>query len=142
MMPLEQPPAKKNLLAAILVLGLGAVLTISAAQGRGAFLASIFDGGGLSGGLGAAQQEISGTGINTSSDLVAIIVAIASTVVPYAGLATFVAFVVAGFTFILGFGSDSTVQRAKNIMIWSAVGFIVIILSYVLTQFVFDVVSS
>ena len=111
MMPLPQPPAKKNLLAAILVLGLGAVLTVSAAQGRGGFLASVFDGSGLQGGLGAAQQEVSGSGINTSSSLVAVIIKVANAIIPYAGIATLVAFVVAALADPLGEGVDGDVQR-------------------------------
>jgi hypothetical protein len=98
--------------------------------------ASIFDGAGLIGGLGAAQSELSGTGIRTSSTLGGSIAAMINFLLTFAAIFAFVAFVIAGFIFILGFGSDQANQRAKKIMIWSAVGLLVIIFSFVLTQFI------
>jgi hypothetical protein len=108
----------------------------------GSLRASIFDGAGLVGGLQEAEGELSGSGIRTDNNIVLVIVAIINAILPYAALAALVAFVVAGFFFILGFGSDTAIQRAKKIMIWSAVGLVVILFALIITRFILELATA
>lgn len=104
--------------------------------------ASVFGGGGLDAGLQAAKNELSNTGIRPDTDLVAVTVSIINATLPYVALLVIVAFVVAGFIFILGFGSDTANQRAKKIMIWSAVGLIVILFAFIITNFIIQIATA
>jgi len=104
--------------------------------------ASVFDGGGLVQGLTEAQNELSGSGIRPDTDIVVVVVSIINAVLPYVALLVLVAFVVAGFLFILGFGSDTAIQRAKKIMIWSAVGLVVVLFAFIITQFIIEIASA
>lgn len=108
----------------------------------GTLKASIFDGAGLRGGLGIAQGNLNGSGIRMDANLVIVIVSIINAVLPYAAIATLVALVTAGFFFILGFGSDTAIQRAKKIMIWSIVGLIVILFAFIITQFILELATA
>ena len=102
---------------------------------------AIFDGGGLNTGLERAQDELQSTGIRPDTNLIASIAALINYILPYVGIIAVVAFIVAGFMFILGFGSDTAIQRAKKIMIWSAVGLIVILLAFPVTRFIVQFAS-
>lgn len=108
----------------------------------GGLRASIFDGTGLPGGLREAQANLSGSGIRMDTDLILVIVSLINAILPYAAIATLVAFLTAGFLFILGFGSDTAIQRAKKIMIWSAVGLVVILFAFILTEFIIDIATT
>ena len=119
----------------------GVTLFILSVSG-GVLQASVFDGAGLLGGLGLAQGGIAGSGIRPDMDLLPVVVAVVNAVLPYAAVAALVAFITAGFFFILGFGSDTTIQRAKKILIWSAAGLVVILFAFVLTQFVINIASA
>ena len=129
-----------------LVIGLfvlGALLpAISAVQRAGSLTAQVFNGGGLSGGLTEARSRLGGAGIRMDNNLVIVIVRVLNAVLPYTAVAAVTTFIVAGFMFILGFGSESTIQQAKKIMIWSIVGIAVILFSYLITAFVVSVILA
>ena len=114
----------------------GGVLALLISVDGGGLRASVFNGAGLVGGLGAAQSNLAGSGIRMDTNLIIVIVSIINAFLPYAAIATLVAFITAGFFFILGFGSDGAVQRAKKIMIWSAVGLVVILFAFIITEFI------
>jgi hypothetical protein len=133
---MEMSPKQPRFLPALAYLSAMGFFLWYQVRGIGPLTAQVFDGDGLIGGLNQAQSELSGTGIREESNLVIVIVAVINAVLPYAAIAAFIAFVVSGFLFILGFGSETAVQRAKKIMIWSAVGLVVIIFSFVLTSFI------
>lgn len=105
-------------------------------------LAQVFDGDGLLQGLQKAKDELSGSGIREEDDLIIVIISIINALLPWAAIAAVVAFIVSGFLFILGFGSDTAIQRAKKIMIWSAIGLVVIILSIVIISFVLEILGG
>jgi len=119
------------------VLSIIAFTFASLANGAG-IKAQIFGGDGLVGGLGAAKGELGGSGVRTDADFISAIAAIVNFALQFAAVFAFVAFVSSGFLFILGFGSDTSIQRAKKIMIWSAVGLVVVIFSFVLTELVLE----
>lgn len=105
-------------------------------------LAQVFDGGGITDGLSQAQAELSGSGIREETDVILVIVSVINAILPYAAIAAFIAFIVSGFLFILGFGSETAIQRAKKIMTWSAIGLVVILFSFVLTNFIITILGT
>ena len=46
-------------------------------------------------------------------------------------------FIFGGFTWMLAAGSSERVKKGKDIIIWAAIGLVVIFSSYALVQFVF-----
>ena len=133
----------RPVLASLFLIGVMAV-GYTQVSGDSSLLASVFDGEGLIGGLDEARDEIDteDTGIRTEDDIIVAIAEIINFVLLFAGIFAVVAFVVAGFMFILGFGSDSSIQRARKIMIWAAVGLVVIIFAFVLVDFVVDLATA
>ena len=102
----------------------------------------VFDGGGLEQGLINAQSGLQGSGIREENDIIPVIASVINFILTFVAIFAVVAFIVAGFMFILGFGSDSANQRAKKIMIWAAVGLVVIIFSFVLVEFIVDISTA
>ena len=117
---------------------IAAVLLLTSFQGL-ILRAQVFDGGGLLGGLGRAKSELGGSGIRLDSNILIVIVRVLNAALTFLAVAAVVAFTVSGFMFILGFGSDTAIQRAKKIMTWSAVGILVTLLSYILTAFIIGI---
>jgi len=120
----------------------GGIMALLISVDGGGLRASVFDGGGLLGGLGEAQNNLSGSGIRMDTDLILVIVSLINAILPYAAIATLIAFLTAGFLFILGFGSDTAIQRAKKIMIWSAVGLVVILFAFIITEFIIVIATT
>lgn len=133
----------RPVLASLFLIGVMAV-GYTQVSSESSLLASVFDGEGLVGGLEEAREEIETeeTGIRTEDDIVHAIADIINFVLLFAGIFAVVAFVVSGFMFILGFGSDSSIQRARKIMIWAAVGLVVIIFAFVLVDFIVDLATA
>ena len=62
---------------------------------------------------------------------------------PYLTLAAFIGYVVAGFMYVTAFGNDEQLTKAKNILIWSSIGLVLVILSFAITQlFTTDLVQE
>ena len=135
---MPQLPSKRALLAGLFLL----IAVFIAYRGGVPLTAQVFDGAGLVGGLGEARNELDQSGIRDDVDFVQAIASVINFILLFAGIFAFVAFVVAGFIFILGFGADQANQRAKKIMIWAAVGLVVIIFSFTLTQFIVDFTTA
>ena len=133
----------RPLLASLFLIGVMAV-GYTQVSGDAPLLASVFDGEGLLGGLDEAREEIEeeDTGIRSEEDIISAIADIINFVLLFAGIFAVVAFVVSGFMFILGFGSDAGIQRARKIMIWAAVGLVVIIFAFVLVEFIVDLATA
>lgn len=82
--------------------------------------------------LGAQNPNLQGVaGVNVlgGTDIRASIVNVINTVLTYVGLAAIVAIVIAGLYLILGFGSDTAKDRAKNIVLYTVIGLVVILLA-------------
>jgi|GEM_PF-1840324 hypothetical protein len=103
-------------------------------------LASVFEGGDLESGLTEAEQLATG-GIREDG-LEDAIVSIINFALGFVAIIAVTAFIISGFIFMLGMGSDSSVQRAKKIMIWSAIGIFVIAFSFVITEFIVEIATT
>ena len=126
------------------IFGLTAALLvfIGVVAGNGSITASIFDGDGLIGGLGKAEQEIQGTGIREETDIVVAIGNVINYILMFVALIVFIMILIAGFILIFSFGSDTAIQRARKIIIWSVAGLVVIILAYVIVEFVIQILTA
>lgn len=51
-------------------------------------------------------------------------------------------FIYGGFTWMLSGGNSQAIDRGKNILIWAAVGLVVIFISYALISFIITTISS
>lgn len=91
----------------------------------------VFNGPGLSGGLTEAQG-ITGPANKTFREIV---VAIMSYVLSFVALAAVISIIVAGIWLIVGTGSDDSKTRAKNIIKFTIIGLVIIILSRVIIGF-------
>lgn len=127
---------------AFLLLASVLILTAVFADRGEILLAQVFGGGGLFGGLSEAESALGGSGVRTDTDFITAIAAIINFALLFAAVFAVVAFLVSGFMFILGFGSDTSIQRAKKIMIWSAIGLVVIIFSFVLVRLIVDFTTA
>lgn len=82
-------------------------------------------------GLGEALEE---TGVTAEADVGDLVLKYVNFALPYLTLAAFVGFVYAGFLYVTSYGNDEQVQKSKKIMIYAAVGLILVVLSYSIVQ--------
>ncbi len=100
--------------------------------------APIFSGGddpeqtGLKTLVGEEGEEgtLGGTGVTAEADVGDLVLKYVNFALPYLALAAFVGFIYAGFLYTTAYGNDEQVQKSKKIMIYAAVGLILVILSY------------
>ena len=82
-----------------------------------------------------AKGTLGSTGITHTEKMSDLIIKYVNFILPYLTLAAFVGFVVAGFFYVTAYGNEEQLGKAKKILIWSAVGLIVVILSFSIVQF-------
>jgi len=85
-------------------------------------------------GTGLAATSLKDSGITHTDNLADLIIKYVNFVLPYLTLAAFVGFVVAGFFYVTAYGNEEQLGKAKKILIWSAVGLILVIASYSIIQ--------
>ena len=74
-------------------------------------------------------------GIASGIDFRTAVVNAVKTAISYLALIAVVAIVVAGITFMVGMGSDTSIQRARKIIIYTIVGFLVILFAAAIVTF-------
>lgn len=94
--------------------------------------ASVFMGGGVGQGIGAAGGIV---GLSQKS-IRGIIVDIAITVINFAGLAATIALIAAGFMLVLDLGNDQLKERAKKAVMYCIAGLIILLLIRAIILFV------
>jgi len=104
------------------------------AQGEG-IEDTVFTGGGLEEGLDILRPLLDDTGIGNEGGLITAILFWVRILLILSGVLAFVAFVWAGFLLITHFASEENTDKAKKVVLYAAVGIIVILFSYVLTNF-------
>lgn len=85
-------------------------------------------------GVGLAEDSLLGTGITHTQDAGDLVIKYINFILPYLALAAFVGFVVAGFFYVTAYGNEEQLQKAKKILIWSAVGLVLVIGAYTIVQ--------
>jgi len=124
----------KKFLSFLICIGIFMSSLILPAFAQGDNEGTIFDGPGLEGGLDLLRPELEGTGIGNKGGLVTAILFWVKILLIIAGVLAFVAFIWAGFLFITTFANEENNEKAKKIMIYAAIGIIVILVSYTLTN--------
>lgn len=99
----------------------------------------IFNGPGLSGGAKIVENGLDGN-VSKEPDIKALIVAWTNFLLPIAAVIAVLAIVWAGFLYITSFGDDGRIETAKKIIIWVAVGIVVMAGAYAIVNFFMDAV--
>lgn len=86
-------------------------------------------------GLKKLLDSLGGTGIIQGDSLIEVILRVVNVALTILGTIAFVAFVWAGALYIFAFLNEENAETAKKVMIWTAIGIIIILLSYSLTSF-------
>lgn len=94
----------------------------------------IFDGGGADVGLTEVKNELGNSGLIQEESLIQVILAWVRVALTLVGTLAFVAFIWAGFLYITSFANEENAEKAKKILIWTAIGIIVILLAYTFTS--------
>lgn len=122
----------------VALLGMG--VTPDSAQARPglalATVAQVYNGPGLQEGANSAAV----TGIQNQS-LRVVVAGIVNRILTYVALAAVVVIVIAGIYLILSFGNDSAKETAKKIVIYTAIGLVLILVSKALVAFFISLVS-
>lgn len=98
----------------------------------------VFTGGGLQGGLETLEDEAVGTGIETEFSFTEMVLYWIKVLLTILGTIAFVAFIWAGVLYITAFAREENVEQAKKAMIYAAIGIIIILISYVVVEFLIN----
>jgi uncharacterized membrane protein len=99
---------------------------------------TVFDGGGADSGVEQLQDNLGGTGVIQSDDLIVVTLGWVRFALALLGLAAFIAFLAAGALYITAFANEENAETAKKIMIWTALGIIIILMSFTLVSVLID----
>lgn len=80
------------------------------------------------------ESTLKGSGITGTEDVGDLILKYVNFALPYLAIAAFVGFVYAGFLYVTAYGSDEQLQKSKKILIYVAIGLILVLLSYSIIQ--------
>lgn len=101
--------------------------------------AQIFDGGGLQEGL---QQAAGLGGIAENADIRTIVINVLNAILSFLALLAVIAIIVAGLYLILGFGSDDSRTKAKNIILYTIIALVIILFARVIVSIFTRVLPS
>ena len=101
----------------------------------------VFNGSGLEGGAQIVKDNIQGVGIIEEGNIIQTIIFIIKYVLIFAGLLALFAFIWAGFLYITTFLQEENTETAKKVMMYAAIGILIIIFSWVIVDFLttFDI---
>lgn len=108
------------------------IATAAGKSSTTAVLAQVYTGGGISAGITAAQTGINGV---TSGNLRDTIGKIIDTALSYAALLAVAVIVIAGFYLILGLGEETSKEKAKKIILYTAVGLVILLTAKAIVTF-------
>lgn len=95
----------------------------------------VFSGGGLKRGLEILSGYIPGLGIIESGSIIETVFYLIKIVLILSGLIAFIAFLWAGVLYLTTFLKADNNETAKKVMIYAAIGILVILLSYAIVHF-------
>ncbi|MCF7844906.1 MAG: hypothetical protein K9M03_03710 [Kiritimatiellales bacterium] len=93
---------------------------------------TVYSGDGISAGVSQAAE----TGVGTELDLKVVIGDIVDQALTFVTILAVTVIIIAGFYLILGLGNDTSRETAKKIVIYVAVGILVIVLSKAFVEFI------
>ena len=90
--------------------------------------------GGVDRGLEILGELIPGTGLITSDSIILVTLGWVQFALTLLGVIAFVAFVYAGGLYVTSFGNEESVARAKKILLWTALGILIVLSSFAITS--------
>ena len=101
----------------------------------------VFNGDGLDGGAQLVKDNIGDVGIVVEGSIITTIIFIIRYVLIFAGILALFAFIWAGFLYITTFINEENNETAKKVMLYAAIGILLIIFSWVIVDFLttFDI---
>ncbi len=85
-------------------------------------------------GVKDTKTALKGSGVTSTENITDLILKYVNFVLPYLSLAAFLGFVYAGFLYVTAYGAEEQTGKAKKIFIYSAMGLVLVILSYSIVQ--------
>lgn len=133
MTPANQSPSLRVIAAASLSL----LLTyVSLASAGPAMLAAVFGGGGIQQGI----NQTSGVGgISSNPSLITYVAAVAARVLNIIALAAVIGAILAGIYLIISQGEEGEKDKAKKMLLYIAIGLVVILLARVAVGFLISI---
>lgn len=110
------------------------ILSALAAMSPG--LAQVYNGGGINEGIGAT----SGIAV-PHSDLRTVVIHIILTVLSYMALAATVMIIAAGVYLVVSLGNESARDKAKNIILYTIIGLVIILFSELIVNLVLKILT-
>ena len=95
---------------------------------------TVFCGGGMDGGLDELSKRIPGTGIIDNPNATVVALAWVKFLLILCGIVAFVGMIWAGFLYLTSFADEENAEKAKKIIIWTLIGILVILFSYVIVD--------
>ena len=95
----------------------------------------VFSGEGLEGGAQLVKDNIAGVGIIEEGNIIQTIIFIIRYVLIFAGILALFAFIWAGVLYITTFMNEENTETAKKVMMYAAIGILLIIFSWVIVDF-------
>jgi len=128
----KQKQSKRSIIQRLVAYIFAFFFLVSGAQA--ATQPPVFSGGGTDEGLRQLEEVLPGTGVIDNPDIITVVLAWVKFALTLLGLAAFVAFVWAGGLYILAFLNEEGAETAKKVMVWAAIGIIIILMSYALVN--------
>jgi len=109
--------------------------------GGGGGGSEIFQGAGLEKGAIIARQNLA-IGISKTRDAKKLLVRWTNFALGFIGLVAVVAVIWAGFLYLTAFGDDGRTESAKKILMWTAVGILLILGAYAIVKLLMEAVPT
>ncbi|MFH0833864.1 MAG: hypothetical protein V2A63_00535 [Patescibacteria group bacterium] len=125
----------------VLSSGISAVARATGIAGIGSLTSSavVFDGPGALTGLQTFKQSYKG---NSYGSAIGVITGWTNFALPFVGVIAIAVLVYAGFLYLTAAGSEDQTKKAKNILIWVAIGIIIIFSAYAIVNTLLSTNSS
>lgn len=100
--------------------------------------AAVYDGGGVSEGIGIAES----VNLPLRGDAANVVRETLGRVRNYLALIAVIVIVLAGFYLILGFGDDNSRTKAKNVILYTAIGMAIVLLAEMIVDLIYFLLGS
>src|SRR3989338_2860396 len=92
----------------------------------------VYNGGGVQGGITTAGTQLGTAGIQTTTDLTGLLLAVISFILNFVLILSVLSIIIAGFYLITSGGEEGQKEKAKKIIFYALIGIIVVLLARVI----------
>jgi len=93
-------------------------------------------------GKNIVNNEIKDKGLSTESDIIPLVLKWVRFLLGFVFIIAVIVLIVAGVMFITSFGNDTQNQKARKMILWTIIGILVIMLSYIIVSAIMDVLTA